>query len=111
MKTSKEREVAADVERQLLDLLLSSPKLAELPIAPLRGLNDLVRLELALRQFADIHRSGRSKALIRNVQAIFSAARARLREGAPVSDSSGLSTQKVALPDTQPAAWGPHVAE
>lgn len=104
MDTNKERDVAGAVEWQLLELLSSAPKLAELPIAPLHGLNDLARLELALRQFADIHRSRQSKSLIRKVQAILCAARARLRADAPVSHSSGMSAQQVSYPDTQPAA-------
>jgi len=46
-----------DIERELVALLTRLPKLGELPIAPLRGVDDLVRLELARQRFAQIHRS------------------------------------------------------
>ena len=77
--THIESKVARDVERQLARLLVRSPKLAELPITPLFGVDDLVRLELALDRFAQVHVSGRSKRLIETVRAILSVARARLR--------------------------------
>jgi hypothetical protein len=75
-----ELEVALNVERQLEALLASLPSLSELPISPLRGVDDLVRLELAFRRFAEIYRSKRSKARIRAVRMILETARARLRE-------------------------------
>jgi hypothetical protein len=99
--TNNEHEVACDVERQLLELLVSSPSLSGLPIARLRGLSDLVRLELALRRFAEIHRSGQSRALIRRVKGILSAARRRLL-GAAIN-SPGLHAHETALLETQPA--------
>ena len=102
MDRSAELEVAVDVERQLEALLVSLPSLSELPIWPLRGVDDLVRLELALRRFAEIHRSKRSKARIRAVRTILDAARARLREVAP-ADRSELRTHQVPFRDTQPA--------
>jgi hypothetical protein len=100
--TSNERDVAGDVERQLSELRTTSPSLSELPITPLRGLPDLVRLELALRQFAEIHRSGRNKALIRTIKSILSVARERLLGTTAVS-GSGLQAEETAFPDTQPA--------
>lgn len=94
---SKECEVAGDVERQLQAQRAISPKLAELPITPLRGLADLVHLELALQRFAQIHRSKRSKALIRSIRAILEGARARLREERATSPS-GLPALHSAYP-------------
>ena len=102
MDRSAELEVALDVERQLAALLVSLPGLSELPIAPLRGVDDLVRLEIALRRFAEIHRSKRSKARIRAVRTILEATRARLREVAKAG-SLGLSAHQVPFRDTQPA--------
>lgn len=102
MDTSKEHEVAGDVERQLSELRSASPNLSELPITPLRGLPDLVRLELALRQFAEIHRSGQSKALIRRIKSILAVARERLLGTTAVS-GSGLQAAETTFPDTQPA--------
>jgi hypothetical protein len=46
MSASLELEVALEVERRLASLLIGSPGLSELPIAPLRGVSDLVRLEI-----------------------------------------------------------------
>lgn len=103
MDRSTELEVALDVERQLEALLVCLPSLSELPIWPLHGVDDLVRLELALRRFAEIHRSKRSKARIRAVRMILDAARARLREAAAV-DHSELRAHQVPFRDTQPAA-------
>ena len=97
-----ELEVALDVERQLAELRYSLPKLGELPIWPLRDIDDLVRLELMLRRFAKIHRSRRSKALVREVRTILEAARARLR-GAGSGDSSTIRVHHVPFRDTQPA--------
>jgi hypothetical protein len=94
--------VALDVERQLKVLRESSPTLGELPITPLRGVDDLVRLEFALKRFSEIHRSKRSKELIRAVRKTLEAARTRLRERA-VADSLGLRTQRGPVPDIQPA--------
>jgi hypothetical protein len=103
MKTSTEREVAGEVERQLAVLLAGSPALSELPIAPLRGLADLVRLELAVRRFAEIHRSKRSKRLIRSLTTILGTARVRLRE-ATVFRGLGAHAHQISFHDTQPAA-------
>jgi hypothetical protein len=102
MRRSVDLEVALDIERQLAVLATSLPKLGELPIAPLRGVSDLVRLELALPRFAEIHRSKRSKVLIRAVRKILESARADLRRIAAVP-SPGLGAHQVPFRDTQPA--------
>jgi hypothetical protein len=102
MHTSTERQVAANVERQIVGLLANSPKLIELPIAPLHGLPDLVRLELALLRFAKIHRSRRSKLAIRRVKAILWDARARIRGDADTRRSI-LDTYRVSFLDIRPA--------
>jgi hypothetical protein len=98
-----ELQIAAHVERQLATLLLSAPSLAELPITPLRGVGDLVRFEIALKRFAEIHRSKRSKMLIGRIRRILQVARARLRAEAVAErpESRGEHTQ---FSDTQPAA-------
>jgi hypothetical protein len=101
-RRSAELEVALDVERQLEALLVSLPNLSELPIAPLRCVDDLVRLELALGRFAEIHRSKRSKARIRAIRMILDAARARLR-GEAKADRLELCPNQVPFRDTQPA--------
>lgn len=80
MSTISELVVALDVEWRLGLLLVRAPTLSELPIAPLRSVDDLVRLEIALRRFSEIHRSKRSKVLIRTVRRTLDAARARLVE-------------------------------
>jgi len=102
--TSTELQVASDVERQLAALRVNSPVLLELelPIAPLREVADLVRLELALRRFAEIHRSRRSRVLIRAIRAILGMARDRLRE----ASTAGFASRARQIPfrDTQPAA-------
>ena len=59
-----------------------------------------MRLELALRQFAEIHRSGQSKALVRRVKSILSMARERLLG---TVNNSGIRTQENTFSDTQPA--------
>jgi hypothetical protein len=74
-----EVKVARDVERQLARLRDRSPKLAELPITALLSIDDLVRLELALECFAQVHISSRSKRLVETVRGILSVARTRLR--------------------------------
>jgi hypothetical protein len=102
MHRSIDLEVALDVERQLDILAMSLPKLAELPIAPLRGVDDLVRLELALPRFAEIHRSKRSKVLIRAVRRILESARVSLRKTVPAV-SQGLGAHQIPFRDTQPA--------
>ena len=94
--------IALDVERQLKALRASSPTLGELPITPLRGVDDLVRLEIALRRFSEIHRSKRSKALIRAVRSTLDAARTRLRERA-AADGLGRSKQRDPDSDIPPA--------
>jgi hypothetical protein len=99
---SVELRVVSDVERQLVELRADSPVLSELPIAPLRGIADLVRLELALRRFAQIHRSKRSKALVRAIKATLLTARERLRDAA--AKSYGHSVAHTPFRDTQPAA-------
>jgi hypothetical protein len=76
---SIEVKVAQDVEQQLARMVVRSPKLAELPITPLFGVDDLVRLELALDRFAEVHISRRSKRLVETVRAILGVARTRLR--------------------------------
>ena len=79
MDTTIEAKIARDVEQELARLLVRSPKLAELPITALFGVDDLLRLELALDRFAQVHVSERSKRLIETVRAILSVARTRLR--------------------------------
>jgi hypothetical protein len=79
MDATIETKVARGVQHQLARLAIRSAKLAELPITPLFDVNDLIRLELALEQFAQVHRSGRSKRLVEAVRAILSVARTRLR--------------------------------
>lgn len=90
-----EAQIATDVERQLGTLLLTAPTLSELPIAPLRDIGDLVRLEIALKRFAEIHRSKRSKMLVGSVRRILRAARNRLQ----ATTASAVAR----FPDTQPA--------
>jgi hypothetical protein len=98
-----ELEIVRELERQLAALSLRAPSLCELPFAPLRGVDDLVRLELALPRFAEIHRSKRSKLLIGAVRILLQGARARLREVPPVNRVA-LRTHQVPFRDTQPAA-------
>ena len=102
MSTSLELEAVLEVERRLASLLIGSPGLSELPIAPLRGVSDLVRLELALRRFAEIHRSRRSKVLVGKVRRILGVARARLRREVKVENSEARG-RRIDCPDTQPA--------
>ena len=99
LNRSSELEVALEVEHQLEALVDSLPSLSELPIWPLRGVDDLVRLELALRRFAEIHRSKRSKARIRAVRTILEAARTRIREAA-ATDRLELRAHQVPFRDT-----------
>ena len=106
MKSILELEVARDIERQLVALLARLPKLSELPIAPLRGVDDLVRLELALKNFAQIHRSKRSKLMISAVRILLEGARTRLREVVAVK-AEGSRAHQVPFRDTQPAAFHP----
>jgi hypothetical protein len=101
LSRSAEIEVALGVERQLEALVADLPSLSELPIWPLCGVDDLVRLELALLRFAKIHRSKRSKAQIRAVRAILEAARARLREAG--ADRSDRRAHRTPFRDTLPA--------
>ena len=103
MDANTELEIVRDLERQLAALSLSAPSLCELPFAPLHGVDDLVRLELALPRFAEIHRSKRSKLLIGAVRILLQGARARLREAAPINRVA-LRTHQVPFRDTQPAA-------
>ena len=103
MKSIAELEVARDIERQLVALLGRLPKLSELPIAPLRGVDDLIRLELALENFAQIHRSKRSKLMISAVRILLEGARTRLREVVAVN-AEGWCAHQVPFRDTQPAA-------
>lgn len=79
MDPTVEARIARDVEKHLARLLIRSPKLAQLPITPLLGVNDLIRLELALEHFAQVHGSRRSKRLIEAVRTILTVARTRLR--------------------------------
>jgi hypothetical protein len=98
-----ELEIALDIEKQLAALLAGSPSLAELPIAPLRDVDDLVRLELALPRFAAIHRSKRSAVLVRGVRALLGDARMRLRGERSVG-RSGLRPDESRFRAAQPAA-------
>jgi len=79
MDPKTETRIARDVEKHLSRLLVSSPKLARLPIAPLFSVRDLIRLEIALERYARTHGSTRSKRLVEAVRTILSVARARLR--------------------------------
>jgi hypothetical protein len=101
MNASQELEVALEVERRLASLLVGSPVLSGLPIAPLRGVSDLVRLELALSRFAEIHRSRHSKVVVARVRRILGIARARLRMEVEVENSESRDT-RIVFPDTQP---------
>lgn len=103
MGTPAELEVALDVEAQLAALRSSSPSLAELPIAPLRGVADLVRLELALLRFAAIHRSRRSAVLVKGVRALLEEARAKVRDELS-ADRSKFRWSQSSFRDTLPAA-------
>jgi hypothetical protein len=91
MDTTIEASVARDVEQKLARLVIRSPKLAELPITPLFGVEDLVRLELALGRFAEIHRSRPSKRLVDAVRSILAAARGRLRVANAVRQGAGAT--------------------
>lgn len=102
MNPRRELEIALEIERRLALLLVGSPALSELPIAPLRGVSDLVRLELALQRFAEIHRSRRSKVLVGRLWRILGVARARLRTHAEV-ENSRAQRRRIDFPDTQPA--------
>jgi hypothetical protein len=79
MDPTIEKRITRDAEKQLARLLVRSPKLSELPITPLFCANDLIRLELALERFAQVHTSARSRRLIEAVRTILSVARTRLR--------------------------------
>jgi hypothetical protein len=100
--TNTELEIILDLERQFTTLLVTIPRLSELPIAPLRGVGDLVRLELALRRFARIHRSRRSKLLVGSARVLLDGARSRLRAAA-AADRFDHRARLVAFRDTQPA--------
>jgi hypothetical protein len=102
VSASSELQTATDVERQLATLLLNAPSLSELPIAPLRSIDDLVRLEIALHRFAEFHRSKRSKMLVGRVRRILRVARARLRREVEVQNSEARG-RCIDFPDTQPA--------
>jgi hypothetical protein len=91
MDATIEAKVARDVEHQLARLVIRSPKLAELPITPLFDVNDLIRLDLALEQFAQVHRSGRSKRLVEAVRTILSVARTRLRVASAVQHAVAVA--------------------
>src|SRR5262245_13545472 len=95
MDANVEAKIARDVEDQLARLVIRSPRLAELPITPLFGVDDLVRLELALERFAQVHRSGRSRRLVESVRAILSVARTRLHVASAVH-------RAVVVADTRP---------
>jgi hypothetical protein len=95
MDATIEAKVARDVEQELARLLVRSPKLAELPITALFSIGDLVRLELALDRFAQVHISSRSKRLIESVRDILSVARTRLRV-------AGAIRQAVSVTEARP---------
>jgi hypothetical protein len=94
VNANTELEISLDLERRLLALSLSAPTLCELPIAPLRGVDDLDQLELALRRFAQIHRSTGSKLLLGSVRIMLERARFRIREAAAV-ERLGLRAHQV----------------
>jgi hypothetical protein len=95
MDPTTETRIASDVEKHLARLLVRSPKLLELPITPLFGANDLIRLELALERFAQVHTSERSKRLVEAVRTILSVARTRLR-------MANAGRRALAVADTSP---------
>jgi hypothetical protein len=95
MDPTTETRIARDVEKHLARLLVRSPKLLELPITPLFGANDLIRLELALERFAQVHTSERSKRLVEAVRTILSVARTRLR-------MASAGRRALAVADTSP---------
>lgn len=84
MDATIESKVTRDVEQQLARLVIRSPKLAELPITPLFDVDDLVRLDIALERFAQIHRSRTSRRLVDAVRTILGVARTRLRVASAV---------------------------
>jgi hypothetical protein len=86
-----EAKIARDVEDQLARLVIRSPKLAELPITPLFDVDDLIRLEIALERFAQVHLSGRSKRLVQAVRTILSVARTRLRVGDAIQRAASVA--------------------
>jgi hypothetical protein len=94
VNANTELEISLDLERRLLALSLSAPTLCDLPIAPLRGVDDLDQLELALRRFAQIHRSTGSKLLLGSVRIMLERARFRIREAAAV-ERLGLRAHQV----------------
>ena len=93
MDATLERKITRDVEHELARLVIRSPRLAELPITPLFDVDDLVRLELALDRFAQVHRSGRSRRLVESVREILSVARTRLRVAATVRQAVAVADQ------------------
>lgn len=84
MDAHMEAKIARDAEDQLARLVIRAPRLAELPITPLFGTDDLVRLELALQRFAQVHRSHRSRRLVESVREVLSVARTRLHVASAV---------------------------
>lgn len=72
--------IARSVERELQALLPTLPALSELPIASLRDVDDLVRLDLALLRLQSSAPSGERRALIRVVRGVLARARAQLRQ-------------------------------
>jgi hypothetical protein len=98
-----ERDVALEIEKQLAALRVDSPCLAQLPIAPLRGVADLVRLELALPRFAATRNSKRDKVLISGVRMLLGEARAKLRAERSANVEGSTPTQ-IRDSKPQPAA-------
>lgn len=94
MALALEAEIARDVEHELARLAIRSPRLAELPITPLFDVSDLVRLELALERFAQVHRSGRSRSLVESIRTILGVARTRLRVASTVHQAVAVADQR-----------------
>jgi hypothetical protein len=95
MEATLEAKIARDVEHELARLVIRSPRLVELPITPLFDVNDLVRLELALDRFAQVHRSGRSRRLVESVRTILSVARTRLRVASTVRQAVAVADRSL----------------
>jgi hypothetical protein len=97
MDVNTEARIARDVENQLARLVIRAPRLAELPITPLFGADDLVRLELALQRFALVHRSNRSRRLVESVRAILNVARTRLHVASAIDRAVVVADQRPQL--------------
>lgn len=84
--------------RPLLARTAKSRQHGELPVAPLRGLHDLVRLESALQRFRELHRSEESAAPVRAAQKTLGAARARIRKSGRLGQAGNWESIRFADP-------------